>query len=146
MARTDWIQPESLIYLDANIIVYFIERRDALQEKVADVLRHGVASGCRFAVNEAGLAECFFGVFKSESRELQRAYEAFFRETTLIDLLGVDGPLLMRAARLGASAGLKLLDATHAVSAIEAGASHLLTNDGAMERTPGLAVVLLSEL
>jgi predicted nucleic acid-binding protein len=146
VARTDWIQPGSLIYLDANVIVYFIERRDALQEKVADVLRDGVASGCRFVVSEAGVAECFFGVFKSGSSELLRAYEAFFREATLIELVNVDGPLLMRAARLGAGAGLKLLDAAHVVSAIEAGATHLLTNDQRLSQTQAVAIVQLAEL
>ncbi len=65
MAKTDWIKPRGLIYLDANVIVYFIERRDDLQKKVGDVLSAGAAAGSRFIVSEAGVAECFYGVFKS---------------------------------------------------------------------------------
>jgi predicted nucleic acid-binding protein len=143
---TGWIAPGSLIYLDANVIVYFIEQRDALQAKVAEVLVAAVAVGCRFAVNEAGVAECFFGIFKTGSVELEQAYRAFFAEKALIDIREVNGPLLLRAARMGAEAGLKLIDATHVVSAIEAGATHLLTNDRAMVAWEGVGVVQLGEL
>lgn len=146
MARTDWIAPGGLIYLDANVVVYFIERRDAVQAKVADILRAAVAAGCRFAVSEAGVAECFYGVFKLESDVLEQAYAAFFEEAALISICVVDGPLLMRAARLGAREGLKLLDASHVVAALEAGASHLLTNDKAMGATAAIPVIQLSAL
>ncbi len=75
-----------------------------------------------------------------------KAYDAFFRETALIQLTPVDGPLLMRAAQVGASSGLRLLDAVHVVSAIEAGASHFLSNDQAISRAPGIEIVQLAHL
>lgn len=146
MTRTDWIRPNSLIYLDANVIIYFIECHDELQAKVTDVLRAATAANCRFATNEAGLAECFYGAFKMNSAPLQAAYSAFFGEAALIELTPVDGPLLLRASKLGAGAGLKLLDASHVVSATEAGAAHLLTNDGTMTRGAGVEVVQLGDL
>lgn len=146
MARTDWVRPGGRIYLDANVIVYFIERQDRLQRSVAEVFAAGAHAGCRFVVNEAGVAECFHGVFRIGSADLEDRYRRFFADPMLIETSPVDGRLLLRAARLGAAEGLGLVDATHVVSALECGATHLLTNDRRMRSPVGIEIVQLGDL
>jgi len=146
VASTDWIVPGSTIYLDANIVVYFIERRDALQQGVIDILQAAVAAECRFVANEMVAAECLFGVFRSRRNWLIGAYETFFTESPLLMLTPIDGKLLLRAALVGATAGFALIDATHVVSAQDAGAAHLLTNDRRLRSHEGIKVVQLADL
>lgn len=146
MAIVDWIEQGSRIYLDANVIVYFIERRDRLQQMVADVLAAGAQAKCRFVTSEAGVAECLYEAFKIGSAELEDRYRRFFGDDTLLDVTPVDGGSLVRAARFGAEAKMKLLDALHVTSAIDADCRHLLTNDDGMTGKGRMDVVRLRML
>jgi predicted nucleic acid-binding protein len=71
---------------------------------------------------------------------------ALFYQAALFMLVPVEGERLEDAARIGASQGLKLIDAIHLLAAIETECDIFITNDGRFRSSHGAQVVQISEL
>ena len=134
------------IYVDANLIIYFFEREDDLRGKVAHLFNQAVLSGTPIVISEIGVAECLYGAFRLQSEALEKKYQEFFYDLALIRLEPVDGEKLVTAAALGASKGLKLVDAVHFAAAVEAGCDVFVTNDHRFNSSHGVTVLQLSEV
>jgi predicted nucleic acid-binding protein len=140
------IEEASKIYLDANCIIYFVERADALQAKVAELIRYATDHGQGLACSEIGIAECLFGAFKMASDALEATYNEIFYDIALFDLCPLDGERAKQAAKLGAEKSLKLVDAMHFLAAIETQCDVLVTNDSRIRSSHGVRVVQLGDL
>lgn len=136
----------SRIYLDANCIIYFIERTDELQGKVAKVIQFAGENDRHLVCSEVGVAECLYGAFKAKSRELEAAYKEIFYDLGLFELCAVDGDRVKAAAKIGAEKGLKLVDALHFVAAMEMECEIFVTNDERFRSSHGVEVVQLKDL
>lgn len=72
------IEGISKLYMDANCIIYFVERSDALQQKISDLLlyaaEHSIGIGC----SEIGIAECLYEAFKLGNPALEATYHEIF--------------------------------------------------------------------
>jgi predicted nucleic acid-binding protein len=134
------------LYLDANLIIYFFEREDVLQEKVALIFNQAVLAGTPIVVSEIGVAECLYGAFRLQSEALENKYREFFYDLPLIRVEPVDGEKLIAAAALGASKGLKLVDAVHFAAAVETGCDVLVTNDRRFRSSHGVTIVQLGDI
>ncbi|MBI1867205.1 MAG: PIN domain-containing protein [Methylocystis sp.] len=135
------IRHASKIYFDANAIIYFFERADALQKAIARVIEHAVHANIPLVASEIGVAECLHGAYKLDSPALEREYLETFYELRMFELVSVDDDSLKRAARLGAYKGLKLVDALHFLAAIETNSTVFLTNDARFRASHGVEVV-----
>jgi predicted nucleic acid-binding protein len=140
------ISSASSIYLDANALIYFMERSDDFQEKVGGVIAHAVENNIPLFVSEIGIAECLYGTYKNGREPLTSQYQELFYEIALFQIIPTDGQKLIAAAKIGADKGLKLVDATHFLSAMEAGCDLFLTNDTRFRSSHGVEVVTLSDL
>jgi predicted nucleic acid-binding protein len=134
------------LYVDANLIIYFFERADDLRDKVANILNQAVLAGTPVVVSEIGVAECLYGAFRLQSEALERKYREFFYDLPLIRLEPLDGEKLVAAAALGASKGLKLVDAVHFAAAVEAGCDVFVTNDHRFKSSHGVTIVQLADI
>ncbi|MGB8816971.1 MAG: type II toxin-antitoxin system VapC family toxin [Rhizobiaceae bacterium] len=134
------------LYVDANLIMYFFERQDAFHDKVRDILDHAVLAGQSIVVSEIGIAECMYGAFRLQSEALEKKYREFFYDLPLINIVPVDGEKLITAAALGASKGLKLVDAVHFAAAVKTGCDVFVTNDRRFQSSHSVTVVQLSDI
>ncbi len=133
-------------YLDANIIVYAVERYAAFAA-VLEVLAADMDAGKLVSVTSAlTLAEVLVKPYELGRPELVQAYENFLEPDAGLHLEPIGHAVLRRAAQLRAQTRLRLPDAIHAATALHAGCTSFLTNDRAVKSIEGLPVRLLSEL
>lgn len=140
------IEKASKIYLDANCIIYFVERSDALQTKIVDLIRYSADKQQGLACSEVGVAECFYGAFKLGSSSLEATYNEIFYDIALFELCPLDGRRATDAARLGAEKSLKLVDALHFLAAVEMQCDVFVTNDDRIRSSHGVRVVQMKDL
>jgi predicted nucleic acid-binding protein len=134
------------IYLDANCIIYFVERADELQSKVAELIRFAAENDKELACSEVGVAECLYGAFKSKNPELEATYNEIFYDIALFELCPLDGERIKAAAKLGAEKSLKLVDAMHFLAAIEVKCDVFVTNDERFSSSHRIQVLQLRDL
>lgn len=133
------------IYLDTNVFIYALE---GYADYAADLtaLFESVDRGERKAVtSELTLAEVLVKPFMDQSHERQRAYEQAIQSSEALTVRPVSRDVLIEAARLRATIGLRLPDAIHLAMARLAGCETFLTNDRDLQMRAIPEVVLLSE-
>jgi len=120
----------ALVYLDANILIANFEAPVERQSRVRRLFA-AVEQGKAIAVaSELCLAECLVGPLRMENRELADAYRALFAERPDFKVKPVTRPVLEAAARLRARrSALRLPDAIHLATALDAGCRVFVTDD-----------------
>ncbi len=142
----DVISTAISIYLDANAIIYFIERDDALQGKVATVIETAVSNNIPIYVSEIGIAECLYGTYRQGRESLTAKYQELFYEIGLLSIIPINGEIVIAAAKTGAEKGLKLVDAIHFQSAINANCTVFVTNDDRFQTSHAVEAIQLKNL
>ncbi len=138
------IERGSLIYLDSNIFIYFVETTPGFHPLVKDLFAHIAKVGAIVLTSELTLAECIYQPSRDEDQELVLLYEGLLEKSGDVELLGLDGALVKRAALDGGALGLKLFDAIHFVSALEVGCDYFVTADAAFKSGPAMKVLRLA--
>lgn len=134
------------IYIDANIIIYFIEGWAGAQENIARFFSYVDEHNLRLVTSEITVAECLYGVYRAGRTELVERYKEIFDDIGAFDLVPVELGICEHAAKIGGAGNLKLIDAIHVTSAIEVGCDVFVTNDRGIKAMPTLKVVQLSSL
>lgn len=128
------------IYVDTNIWIYYLEANPVFWQKVVAILRQAQAMGATLVTSDLAIAECLVRPSRLNDTTAIELYERFFDQGE-IEILPLDGALARRAALAGGALGLKLIDAIHYVSALEAGCRYILTGDGRFKSRGELAVI-----
>ncbi len=124
-----------LIYLDACLVIYLVERHARWGEPVARAVARVADS--RFAVSPLVKCECLVGPIKRGDPVLERAYLDVF---ALLVPLAMPETIYLDAARHRARFGLRTPDALHLACAQHHGCGALWTNDDRLARAShGLA-------
>jgi predicted nucleic acid-binding protein len=139
------VSPNSTIYLDANALIYSVEKKEPYAALLRPVWQASAQGVVRLVSSELLIVEILTGPLKQQNVPLVQAYEQLFAVGEL-ELKQVSAPVLRRAAEIRASFGLKTPDAIHAATATLEGTATMVTNDAAFRRVPGLNVQLLSEV
>jgi len=134
------------IYVDANIIIYFVEGWAGAQENIARLFSHAEEKGMRLITSEITVSECLYGAYKAERSELVERYREIFSEIEAFELVPVEFGICERAAKVGAANGLKLIDAIHVTSALKTACDVFVTNDKGIRSSADLCVVQLADL
>jgi predicted nucleic acid-binding protein len=134
-----------LVYIDANPIIYTVEKHPAYGPLLQPLWRAAQAKTIEVITSELALMETLVGPLKSGDRQLQRDYEKALLGTDM-RLLSITQFILREAARLRASTKLKTPDALHAATAQHAGCVLFVTNDAGFRGVAGLPVVILDDL
>lgn len=131
-----------IVCLDANIVIYFVERNPVWEPKVAARLKSLAAMGDSLAISEASRLECLVGPWQSGDASTLADYQKFFALPG-VQMLSVTTPVWERAARIRATYRFRPLDAIHLASAAEHGCGLFLTNDPPLARCQDVLVEVL---
>jgi predicted nucleic acid-binding protein len=107
------------------------------------------AAGAIIVTSELTLAECIFLPARVGDEKLVALYQNLLGKSGDIEMLLLSGAIVERAALAGGAIGLKLMDAIHSISAIEAGCHFFVTGDSAFRSGPSVSdskVALASQM
>lgn len=128
-----------LIYLDACILIYLVERHPEFGARVEHAL---AASDARLAISPLVKLECLVQPMRNGDLLRQRHFEAALAE---LQLLPMPESVYFAAAQLRARFNLRTPDALHLACAQVHGCDALWTNDDRLvAASHGLAVNVLS--
>ena len=133
-------------YFETNAVIYFLENEGEAQTKIADLIYKLIEQNAKLFISEIGIAECFYGAFKSKNQALEDKYSQLFFEENLFYIIPIDFDLLLAASKTGVESGLKLIDAIHFQSAIESQCEAFITNDARFRSSSTLKIYRLSDL
>jgi predicted nucleic acid-binding protein len=134
-----------LVYVDANPIIYTVEKHPVYESLLQPLWRHAQAKTIEVVSSELALMETLVRPIKSGDIPLQRDYEKALLGTDM-RLLPITQAILREAASLRATTKLRTPDALHAATSQLAGCVLFVTNDVGFRGVPGLAVVILDDL
>jgi len=134
-----------LVYLDANCIIYRVERVEPYLSKLLPVFEAATAGSIGLVTSQISLLECLVEPVRRNDRELEDKFRAVLLGSREIRTVAVMTDVLERAVRIRADHGLKSPDAIHAASAMESNVGAFYTNDPSFKRVGGLPVEVLKE-
>lgn len=140
----DKITASSVIYIDTNIFIYFIEKAPQFHSKVLAMFEHISKIGAIIKTSEITIAECLYHPAQQNNAELISIYENLFEKSGEIEIIFLNGARTKQAALYGGALGLKLIDSIHYISALEASCDFFITNDAKFKSGPKLKVILIS--
>jgi uncharacterized protein len=124
-----------VIYLDACLLIYLIERHPRWSDRIARLVAQFGEE--RFGISPLVKCECLVGPLKRGDLVLRGAYLALFDQ---LASLALPESAYLQAAELGALFGLKPPDALHLACAQHHRCAALWTNDDRLSRAShGLA-------
>lgn len=134
--------PPGEVYVDANILIYTIERVAPYALLLDPLWQELAARGERAMTSELVVLETLVGPMRAGNTTLEALFRRVLFRSPTLRLAPITMGVLEHAAQLRAhTPGLKTPDAIHAATALEAGAAMFITNDMAFQRIPGLKVV-----
>jgi len=89
------------LYLDTNIVIYYVERNPGWYSKVNARFSKLVPGRDRIVLSDLTIAECLVGPFKLANPKLEATYRRFFAGPD-IDIASLSRPASERGARLRA--------------------------------------------
>ena len=134
------------IALDTAPLIYFIERHPAYFERMLLIMHSVDQGGMRAVSSTITLAEVLVQPLRAESSDLAKQYEEVLTNSHNFRLEPVTASVARLAASLRGRYALKMPDALHVATAIEAGCDAFLTNDAAIKRVTEITVLILDEL
>jgi uncharacterized protein len=124
-----------LIYLDACLLIYLIERHALWGRPVAQAIKS--AGEARFGISPLVKCECLVGPIKRGDPVLERAYTELFE---VFVALTIPERVYLQAAQLRAHFGLRTPDSLHLACAQHHRCEALWTNDDRLaQASHGLA-------
>jgi predicted nucleic acid-binding protein len=138
------IPSSGLVYLDANSIIYSVEKHPTYWPLLQPVWRAAKDTTIEIISSDLALLETLVGPLKGGNAALAQSYEQLFQQAQT-RLLPISRSILREAAKMRATTKLKTPDAIHAATAQLAGCALFVTNDGAF-RNIGLPIVVLDDL
>jgi uncharacterized protein len=114
------------LYLDSNLLIYLIERRDEARDRL--VIRLANAEPVKLCVSELSRLECRIGPIKQNNKALLGQYDRFFRNPYLM-IFGLDRAVVDKATELRVQTSLKTPDALHLAAALVGKCDEFWTSD-----------------
>ena len=133
------------VYVDANAIIYSVERVEPYRELLAPMWQEARAGRFTLASSELVALETLIRPLRDGNARLEMLFRSIFAAAEM-DLIPATLAIWEDAARIRAVTGLKTPDALHAVTALRAGCDLFVTNDTDFRRVQGLPVVVLDDL
>lgn len=139
------IPAESLVYLDASIIVYSVEKHPVYFPLLVPMWAQLQANKISIVTSELSVMESYIGPLKKSDSELLNDYRSFFDQQE-ISLIPIKRDILEVAARYRAALStLRTPDAIHVATAVFAQASMFLSNDKTLRQLTTTPVVILQD-
>ena len=133
------------VYIDANAIIYSVERIEPYRELLAPMWQEARAGRFTLASSELVVLETLIKPLREGNARLEILFRSIF-DAAEMDLIPATLAILENAARIRAATGLKTSDALHAATARSVGSTLFITNDTDFRRVEGLPIVVLDDL
>ena len=133
------------VYIDANAIIYSVERIEPYRELLAPMWHEAGAGRFALASSELVVLETLIKPLREGNARLEMLFRSIFAAAEM-DLIPATLAIWEDAARIRAVTGLKTPDALHAATALQAECTLFVTNDGDFRRVEGLPVAVLDDL
>lgn len=129
------------LYLDTNVFIYALEGVEPWATPLRELFASIDSGLCTAVTSELTLAECLVRPFALGREDVVQVYRAALQLRPTLHITPVHSEILIAAARLRATTGLKLPDAIHAATALAQGCTVLLSNDTDLRRVAGIELI-----
>ena len=142
------VQPEvtnERTALDTSLFIYAFEEHPTFWLVASEILRmidNGQAAGI---ISSLTIGELAVGPLQHGNRELAHVYEAYISNFPNMTTVDVSREIIRESARIRASYGVRLPDAIHLATAVQADADVFITNDRRLSQFAEPRVHLLSD-
>ena len=133
------------VYIDANAIIYSVERIEPYRELLAPMWQEAGAGRFALASSELVVLETLIKPLREGNARLEMLFRSIFAAAEM-DLIPATLAIWEDAARIRAQTGLATPDALHAATALQAECTLFVTNDGDFRRVQGLPIAVLDDL
>lgn len=130
------------VYLDANVVIYFVEAFPEYLPQVEALFAAVVAADAVLVTSELTLAEVLVKPMRDGRDDIVREYEAFLTSGE-IELVPISREVLRQSASLRANLRMKTPDAIHVATAVAHGCTVFASNDAGIHLPGGLAAYTL---
>ena len=145
MALTDFLPVGAHVALDTNSLIYHVEEHLEFASVVTPVFERIHAGTLTGHVSALSLMEVLVVPFRhAELRLANRYRELLYRSSNLI-LHEITPDIAEIAADIRARYRLTTPDAIVGATALEAGCTHFVTNDGRFRAVPNIEVLVIRE-
>ena len=127
-----------LVLVDSAPLIYFLEDHPQFAPRYHGLFELHEQGRVRIAISVVSAAEVLAGPFKHGLDVMAKRYE---KSLAQFEIISVSIEIAISAARLRASAGLRLPDALVAATALEIGATALVTHDRDFSKLKGLRIL-----
>lgn len=129
--------------VDTAPLIYLLEDNAQFAPLFLGLFEAAQRGQIQIALSTMSLAEVLVGPLKNKQDALAKRYE---RALGRYELVAMSPEIAVTAARLRANSGLRLPDAVQAATALEMGATALVTHDRDFSRLKGLRVLFGSPI
>ena len=134
------------LYLDANIIIYAVERHPDYRCVIEQLFALIDAGQAGAVTSELTLAECLVRPFAENDLARQQLYQAAVSSRTAFTVVPISNSILVAAAQLRAQHKQRLPDAIHLATAVAANCTGFITNDLLIKPVAGISIVQLCDI
>ncbi len=137
------------IYIDTNVFIYFLQKDDAIFKVVAPIMLACADRQLLGVVGDLVVAEVMVHPYRSGDAALIARFKSFFTRKNFLTVAEHEARFFDEAAMIAGQKRLKLLDAIHYRTALQAGCAFFLTHDrdfDAVATGSGVEVVRLVDL
>jgi predicted nucleic acid-binding protein len=138
---------ESRVYLDAQILIYSVERHPGYITVLRELWRPALSGRITLYTSELSILECLVQPERNANFTRIKAFERTFSSPRILNVIALDRNILRAAAKLRAShASLKTPDSLHLATARAISAEVFFTNDARLAQFAGAAALLLTSV
>lgn len=135
----------AVIAIDTSIIIYHLEAHPGYIAYTTQILKAIQSGACRGVVSDITLLELLVLPLRQERLDVADEYEILLTNFHNLTLAPVTRSVILKAASIRATTGLKTPDALIIATAMEQGATLIITNDRQWKRVTGIEVVCLDD-
>ena len=133
-------------YLDTNFFIYFLSRQPDYLPIVEPLMRACDEGQFVGVTSHLAMSEVLVQPYRQQSPEEIARVKSLFTRDALVEIVGHDEKTFDLAAQIRARHGLRLIDALHYATALNAGCRFLISNDIDFKRASALEIILISDL
>lgn len=131
--------------IDSDVLIFAVEERHPFHPLAWEVLDRIAGSGVSVVISVVALHEMAIHPLKLGREDVVKEYRLWLREWAGADFVPVDEAVARRASALRAARRMRMGDAFHAATSLQAGARGFLTNDRGFRSVGEMRVFLLEE-
>jgi predicted nucleic acid-binding protein len=141
----DLLSDHKVIALDSCVWIYHLENHPDYATLTSQVLEAVEGGICQAVSSELTLLEILVRPLQMELQDVADEYELLLSSFPNLSLEPISRAILLQAAKIRASHGLRTPDAIVTATAMAGGATLLVTNDRHLSRVPGIQVACLTD-